>query len=130
MSTRSDPAAACRCFTAEDACRLALGAYYAASRDIEPPPGEPWDDGSGPWAGPAEFVEAFLHQVARRVYVETMRQGLDLQTGSCCPCPEAFQAAMREVNPELAASLFGPGNDSLPLPENRADNQLGSALEC
>lgn len=130
MSKCNDPAAACRCFTAEDACRLALGAYYAAGRAIEPPAGEPWDDGSGPWASARDFVDAFLVQVAARVYRDALLAGVDLRGGCSTQSLEGLAMALRELGRETLDDFSGPENDSLPLPENRADNQSGSGPQC
>ncbi len=78
-------AAACRCFTPEDACRWALGAYYAASRELDPPAGEPWiDPATGvAWSSPACFVENFVQHLTLRVYSEAMPKGPDEALSSC-----------------------------------------------
>lgn len=123
MKKRPDPAAACRCFTAEDALRYALAAYYAASADVEPPEGEPFIGAEGvPYAGPAEFVEFFLQQVSRRVYSRALRAGIDLNTGSIPCCPEALCDLLAHPDERFTAEE----DDSLPLPENQGNNQLGS----
>jgi hypothetical protein len=62
-----DHAAQCRFFTAEDACRIALQAYYAAGRSIQPPPGEPWIVDGDPYAGPADFADAFSGELQARL---------------------------------------------------------------
>ncbi|WP_049620994.1 hypothetical protein [Frateuria defendens] len=63
-----DYAAQCRFFSAEDACRIALQAYYSATRHITPPPGEPWytEDGA-PWASATDFAEAFNGELQARL---------------------------------------------------------------
>lgn len=65
---KPDYAAQCRFFTAEDACRIALQAYYSATRHITPPPDEPWFDESGaPYAGATDFAEAFSGEMQARL---------------------------------------------------------------
>jgi hypothetical protein len=136
MKNRPDPAASCRCFSAEDACRHALAAYYAASREIEPPPGEPFESPeSGPYAGPTDFVDAFLRQVAERIYGGALEAGVVLRFDSIPACPDGLRLAINtHCGPDAMlpdrADFSGPENDSLPLPENPADNQLAGELEC
>lgn len=62
-----DHAAHCRFFNAEDACRLALSAYYAASRSLEPPPGEPWMIDGEPYASASDFADAFSAELSARL---------------------------------------------------------------
>ncbi|WP_343822062.1 hypothetical protein, partial [Dyella marensis] len=62
-----DYAAQCRFFSAEDAVRFALASYYAASRAIEPPPGEPWFDDGVPFASGGVFADEFVQELADRV---------------------------------------------------------------
>jgi hypothetical protein len=62
-----DPAASCRFFTAEDACRLALQAYYAAAAAIQPPPGEPWEVDGQPYATTGDFADEFIMGLAPRL---------------------------------------------------------------
>jgi hypothetical protein len=62
-----DPAAQCRFFNAEDACRLALSAYYAAGRNLEPPPGEPWIVDGEPYASASDFADAFAAELSARL---------------------------------------------------------------
>ncbi|MDQ0008279.1 hypothetical protein J2T07_000438 [Luteibacter jiangsuensis] len=62
-----DHAAECRFFSAEDAIRFALSAYYAATKHIEPPAGEPWVIDGAPWASGADFADAFMQEVADRI---------------------------------------------------------------
>lgn len=62
-----DLSAACRFFSAEDACRIALQAYYAAARAMEPPTGEPWMLDGLPYAGPDDFADHFAAQIAAQV---------------------------------------------------------------
>lgn len=64
---KSDVTAPCRFFTAGDACRLALAAYYAAGHRIEPPAGEPWIVDGDPYAGPADFADAFNGELQARL---------------------------------------------------------------
>jgi len=60
---KTDYAAQCRFFTAEDAVRIALKAYYAAARALDPPPGEPWMLDGAPYVTPTDFAETFSGQV-------------------------------------------------------------------
>lgn len=62
-----DPAASCRYFSAEDACRLALQAYYAAAAAIEPPPGEPWEVDGQPYATASDFADEFMAGLSPRL---------------------------------------------------------------
>lgn len=64
---KTDHAAACRFFSAEDACRFALAAYFAASAEIQPPKGEPWILEGAPYATAGDFADAFMDQVRDRV---------------------------------------------------------------
>lgn len=62
-----DPVAQCRFFSADDACRFALQAYYGSHRYIEPPPGEPWMIDGEPYAGPGDFADAFIAELQVRI---------------------------------------------------------------
>lgn len=64
---KPDLSAPCRFFSAEDACRFALQAYYAASRDVEPPPGEPFMIDGQPYSSASDFADAFCQQIADRL---------------------------------------------------------------
>ncbi|KRA35487.1 hypothetical protein ASD68_03540 [Rhodanobacter sp. Root627] len=64
---KTDFAAQCRFFTGEDACRIALKAYYAAARDLDPPPGEPWEVDGVPYATASDFADAFNDQMRARL---------------------------------------------------------------
>lgn len=60
-----------------DVVRLALGAYYAACRDIEPPPGEPFRDPVyGPYSDRETLRETFLAEFYRRVHEFARSKGL------------------------------------------------------
>lgn len=67
--------------TAEDALRLALSAYYAAVRDLQPPPGSRWlVEGDGvleplPWASPRDLHDGFLHHLGERLWAHAAATG-------------------------------------------------------
>ena len=133
---KTDYAASCRFFSAEDACMMALQAYYAGCHHLQPPAGEPFLVDGQPWAGPLEFAEAFngelqarlgllaldrlgafhavstvwdLHKLAQRVAPEKM-----------APVIAEFEAAMAEVNDEVLATE----SERFATRDNAADNGL------
>lgn len=67
MKHRPAPSASCRYFTADDALRFALAAYYAASQQMEPPLGEPWEIDGQPYASAADFADSFVQEICDRV---------------------------------------------------------------
>ncbi|MFC5741587.1 hypothetical protein [Dyella tabacisoli] len=71
-----DYAAQCRFFSAEDAIRYALAAYYAATQNIEPPKGEDWLIDGQPYACASDFADAFVQEVADRVSAAAYAQRL------------------------------------------------------
>lgn len=73
---KHDPAEACRFFSAEDACRFALAAYYAAGEELKPPPGEPWFIDGDPYASASDFADEFCQQIADRVSAVAYSQHL------------------------------------------------------
>ena len=61
-------AQACRFFSCEEAMAWAMSAYREATRDLQPPKGEPWVvEGCG-WSGPVEFAQSFEHHFQRRFW--------------------------------------------------------------
>lgn len=110
MKTKVDHAAACRFFTPEDACRLALAAYYGASRDIEPPAGESWVVDGMIWSSTCDFAAAFLTRVEREIFSIAAEKGVSCAT---------FTGSI--IEPHENPFLRPQGND-LPPPDNAADN--------
>jgi len=79
---KNDPAAAVRWFDAEQAMTLALQAYYAACRDVQPPQGESWDDAeAGPWADAGGFAWSFHAAFTRRLSLAAWRRGIAPPSG-------------------------------------------------
>jgi hypothetical protein len=131
-----DHAAQCRFFSAADACRIALQAYYAASRRLQPPPGESWYDESGsPWASCTDFAEAFHGEVEARIGLlaldrlgafHAVAQSFDPYMLAADADPEKMAPiiAIRETqNAQINAEILGPLMHSLPSGINHADNQ-------
>ncbi len=77
--------AACRFFTAEDAVRWALAAYYGASRDIQPPKGEPWHSEFGPWTTPAAFGDAVVTRFLGSVVAAAIDARIPCDHGCATP---------------------------------------------
>lgn len=132
---RNDPAAPCRFFSAEDACRLALQAYFVASREIEPPKGEPWLMEGMPYASAQDFADVFVREVRARVglcgletlgaFCETSG-GWDLLQVASRIEPEKIAPLLAERDADNAACAADFSGDSLhDLP--RADNATHNA---
>lgn len=97
-----DYAAQCRFFTAEDAVRIALQAYYAASRDMDPPAGEPWMLDGQPYATATDFAETFSGQMqARMGLVALDRLGTFLTVNS----PWVLHQVAARIEPEKMAPI-------------------------
>jgi hypothetical protein len=126
---KPDPAAQCRFFSAEDACRFALAAYYAASREIEPPPGEPWITEGAPWASGGDFADAFLEGVRDRVaaaaWSQSLRRSGSVIDGLWWPNPDEDCSDLTEH----AALLLGRIMIHLPPEDNRRHNRLVPGVE-
>lgn len=130
-----DYAAQCRFFSAEDACRIALQAYFAASQMIEPPPGESWcaEDGS-PWACASDFVDAFQGAVMARISLLALEQLGDFNAASSSwdlyklaadiePEKMAPIISAREIElAKLDADFFGQAMNELPPEDNHVNN--------
>ena len=64
--------------SAEDALRLALAAYYAAVRDMQPSDGEKWlraDLEPLPWSCPRDLHDGFLHHLGERLWAHAAATG-------------------------------------------------------
>lgn len=71
--------------TAEDLLRLALSAYYAAVREMQPPAGERWlpDPEGVPWSCPENLHNDVLHQLGERMWAHAAANGhLDPDPGA------------------------------------------------
>lgn len=131
---KTDYAAQCRFFTAEDACRIALQAYYAATRHLEPPPGEPWMIDGTPWSSATDFVEAFHGEVQARLGLlaldrlgEFHQVSVDwnLLTLAGCIEPEKMAPIISRYEAEKAeieTEVLGLSMNDLPPGDNPAHN--------
>lgn len=138
---KADPAAACRFFTAEDACRLALQAYYAATHRIEPPQGEPWAIDGEPYATAQDFAGVFVGEMQARVGLLGLhRLGTFCATASdwdllglahpLAPEKIAPLLAQRQAeNAEDGCDIFGFELHDLPPVENGLHNGFASLSE-
>lgn len=135
-----DPAAACRFFSAEDACCLALQAYFVASREIEPPEGEPWAIDGQPYASATDFAEVFVREVRARVglrgldalgaFCETYG-GWDLLEAACRIEPEKIRPLLdaRDAdNADSAPDFSGDELHDLPPVDSALHNGLPPEL--
>lgn len=122
---KHDYAAECRFFKAEDACRMALAAYYAASADLEPPEGEPWVLEGSPYATASDFALCFCQQIAERVsaiaYAQRLRQPDSVLDGLWWP-EDGFN--LEELSEYRQASLRRIMKH-LPPGDNRVNNRSG-----
>lgn len=138
-----DHAAQCRFFSAADACRIALQAYYAATRHLMPPPGESWYDESGsPWASCTDFADAFNGELQARIALLALDK-----LGQFYPLPvmdwdlyklaseiesEKMAPIIAEREMELAkvdAEFFGESVNRLPGGINHAHNQSEGSID-
>lgn len=138
---KTDYAAQCRFFRAEDAVRIALQAYYAAGRRIEPPPGEPWMIDGDPYATATDFAEAFNGELQARLSLLALaRLGdfnvLRTEWNLCMLAadiePEKMApiiARLETQRLEIEAEFSGPEVHSLPPADNHAHNQLPREVE-
>jgi hypothetical protein len=137
-----DHAAQCRFFTAADACRVALQAYYAASRHLVPPNGEPWYDESGaPWASCTDFADAFNGELQARIallaldrlgefYTLPMEWQLHKLAAEIEPDKMAPIIAAREIElAKIDAEFFGESVNDLPTGINPTHNRSGSVAD-
>ena len=133
---KPDYAAQCRFFTAEDACRITLQAYYSATRHLTPPPGEPWytEDGS-PWASATDFAEAFNGEMQARLALLALdrlgefyavSQQWHLLKIACDIEPEKIAPLLAKHEAEVAAiyaEFSGPEVNDLPSADNPTHNR-------
>lgn len=138
-----DPAAACRYFSAEDACRLALQAYYAAAAAIDPPPGEPWELEGCPYATPTDFLDAYICELHARLGLLGLdRLGTFTASNSageadfiriaCRIAPEktaALISMLETDNAEDGEAFSGDQLHDLPPVENALHNANSSGSE-
>lgn len=138
---KTDYAAQCRFFSAEDACRIALQAYFTATKHIEPPSGEAWfaEDGS-PYASATDFVDAFSGEVQARLALLALEK---LGTFHCAlevwnlyklaadiePEKMAPIIASREIElAQIDADCLGVAMNDLPPEDNAAHNQPSTGV--
>lgn len=130
-----DHVAQCRFFSAEDACRIALQAYFSASKHIELPEGENWfaEDGS-PWASASDFADAFNGELQARLALLTLEKLGDFNAASSSwdlyklaadiePEIMAPIISAREIEfAKLDAEFFGQAMNELPPEDNHVNN--------
>ncbi len=138
---KTDYAAQCRFFHAEDACRMALQAYYAAGRRIEPPPGEPWVIDGEPYASASDFADAFTGELQARLSLLALKRlgdfgilrtewNLYALAADIEPDKMAAIIAKRETETaEAEAEIFGPDVHGLPPGDNPGHNQPSREIE-
>lgn len=135
-----DHVAQCRFFSAEDACRIALQAYYAATRHLEPPQHEPWFDEDGrPWAGHTDFADAFANEVGARLALLSLERRGEFYCASDSwdlyklaseiePRKMAPIISAREIEfAQIDTDFLGSAMNELPPEDNHANN--GDASE-
>lgn len=109
---KRDIAKAWRWFTAEDALRWALAAYYAASREVDPPADDPDPE---LWATSGYFAFAFHAAITRRICREALERKIPCDHGN----------ATLELGWDDSA--FSPlSRNSLHPSENTPDNHSGT----
>lgn len=131
---KPDHAAQCRFFTAEEACRIALQAYYAAARRIEPPAGEPWMIDGEPYASASDFADAFNGELQARIALLSLQKLGSFDAASTAwdiyklaadiePEKMAPIIAERDANGAMQeADFFDASMNRLPPLDNRAHN--------
>lgn len=128
-------AASCRYFTPGDACRVALDAYRAAARHVEPPPGESFVVDGVPWCTATDFAEAFSGELQARlgllaldrlgdfhacsVVWDLHRLAHDVEPVKMAPIISRRETEMCRVEAELS----GQKMHDLPPGENAGHNQ-------
>lgn len=127
---KTDHAAQCRFFRAEDACRIALQAYYAAGRRIEPPPGEPPMIDGEPYASASDFVDAFNGEIQARIALLALKHlgdfdaartewnlyqlAADVEPEKMAPIIAAREIEMEQIRaefPDLELNGLPPGDN-------------------
>ena len=141
--------AACRFVGADEFVAMALACYYAASRDLEPPAGEPWkwsnDEGSAYWSSPEDFATGLLHHVEQRLTRMAIDRGYavefvpaadgvrglapaDMAHGCAALSPGAGAPPMPSPDPDITAPdnpLFAcPKGQDLPVGESLVNTQF------
>jgi len=126
---KCDPVASVRWFDAEQALAWALQSYYAACKEVEPPPGQPFvdpEDGSL-WAGKGGFLFAFHSALTLRLSLAAFARG-DVE-----PCGSATEILGWPGDADLTekvAFFERLKMAGLPLPENQVNNAVtGEILE-
>lgn len=143
---KTDYAAQCRFFSAEDACRIALQAYFAASQMIEPPPGEAWiaEDGS-PWADASSFVDAFQGAVMARIALMALEKlgdfnaasttwnlyavAADIEPEIMAPIIAQRDAELDQMRRDIAAEFLASQRNELPAGDNGVHNASTPGVE-
>lgn len=124
---KTDHAAACRFFSAEDACRIALAAYFAAGAEIEPPKGEPWFLEGAPYATGGDFADAFMEQMRDRIAAAAVAASVRHSGSEVFPLWWPNPGESTDHLTGVRQFLFGRLGKHLPLRDNRRNNQVTGA---
>lgn len=118
--------ASLRWFSAEQALAWALQAYYAACREVEPPPGVPLVDSDGSlWAGKGEFLHAFHSALTVRLSLAAFAHG------GIAPCGSASEQLGWPDDADVSGKVEFFERlkiAGLPLPENAGNNALAGEI--
>ena len=72
----SRPADCWTWITPDDVIGHALAAFYAACRQVEPPPGQPWMDAAGSWSDRESFLGELSLHFTQRVNAQAVAAGI------------------------------------------------------
>jgi len=124
---KSDPVASIRWFGAEQALAWALQAYYAACREVQPPPGQSFVDpvDGSLWAGKGDFLHAFHSALTLRLCLAAFAQGDVSHCGSASEVLGWPDEADLSGKVSFFERLKMAG---LPLPENVGNNALAGEI--
>lgn len=100
---------ACRFITPDDWLSLALSAYYAASRDLQPPTGEPWEVEGAVWSTPEDFVLGLEMHVQRRLLAAAVAAHVCHEADEVAPDAAPAEAAEPETPARASGLEGGPG---------------------
>lgn len=112
---KRDVAKAWRWFTADEALSWALAAYYAASREVDPPADDPEPEA---WASRGWFAFAFHREITARICREAAERKIACDHGS----------QTHELHWD-DADFSRPSRNGLHLVENAPDNQSAAGVD-
>ncbi|MDE2055567.1 MAG: hypothetical protein KGI62_12895 [Xanthomonadaceae bacterium] len=123
---KHDLVASVRWFGAEQVLAWALQAYYAACRQIEPPPGRSFVDPDGEtWASKGDFLQAFHSALTARLNLAAFSHGDVSVSGSSSEQLGWPDNADADGKVSFFEYLSKSG---LPLPENRGHNATAGEI--